>query len=349
MSIRNLLSSLGHRPFDAGNEWRCQAVYRGGDSPNSLSVNKRNGLWFDYPAQTGGSLQELVELTLHEEIEDFEKFVERYDIDFSQLEEERPTIMSEKIWPKEELDKLLPHYRFYEDRGISKETLQLFKGGFQHSGTMNRRFVFPIYNKDGQIHGWTGRDMTESRDVKWYHLGKTRDWVYPFYVRKGSRFPCQEAIREKGFVILVESVGDMLALWEHGYKNVLVTFGVKVSPTLSALLMGLGVKIVISTNNDIGKKENWGRKGALDVFIRLLSHIDYQNMIIALPAGTNDFGDQDHDFEKWEKKIESPKYQAIHKAVLERMSERYKEGKLSKTAIKMGKAIADEYNVDING
>ncbi len=346
MSIGNVLSNLGYKTIDSNKEWRCQALYRNGDSPISLSVNKETGNFYDFVTHQGGSLKELIELTTKEEIEDFEIYLEGFEINITDLEE-KPRIMSEKTWEEKELDNLFPHYKFYEKKGIQKTTLRTLKSGMAQSGQMNKRYIFPIINKDGKIHGWTGRTMLKSSQIKWKHIGKTRTWIYPYFIKEGGKSPCEEAIRAAGSVILVESIGDMLALWENGHKNVLVTFGVKISKDLAAHIMSLNVKVIISTNNDLSKVKNWGANASIDIFVALLKYIDYKRIVIALPCGTEDFGEEGHDFEKWKKKIENPNCEAIHKAVLKRMRELLKEKKLSKTSIKMAQAISSDYDAEL--
>ena len=52
-------------------------------------------------------------------------------------------------------------------------------------------------------------------------------------------------------VILVESVGDAMALYEQGIKNVLVMFGLSVNGQIVNYLNSKSInQIFISTNND---------------------------------------------------------------------------------------------------
>lgn len=344
MSVKNVLLSLGYKPRETNGNYSCSAIYRDGDNPTALSVHAKTGVFFDFVTKNRGSLKTLIEITTGAEVKDFEDYLEKFDIDILELEEDKPKIMSEKIWDESELDTVFPHYKFYEERGISKETLRFFKSGMQHSGTMNRRYVFPIYNRDGKIHGWTGRDMTNKRDIKWYHTGSTRNWIYPLFMSDNGRFPTAEAIRESGQVILVESVGDMMALWEKGFKNVLVTFGVSLSTKVCSCLMGLGAKkIIISTNNDFDKKNNVGAKAAVDIFIKLLSYVDREKLVISLPYRAGDFGEiSEENFEVWKKRVESPNMAAINKAVVERCRELLEDDKLSKRMKKVLDSIIED-------
>ena len=67
------------------------------------------------------------------------------------------------------------------------------------------------YNEYGQIHGFSGRDMTKNSDKpKWKHMGKKSGWVYPAYVptKEGAYHDCMT----QDYVIIVESIGDCLNL-----------------------------------------------------------------------------------------------------------------------------------------
>ena len=106
----------------------------------------------------------------------------------------------------------------------------------------------------------------------------------------------------------MESIGDMLSLFESGIKNVLVTFGLDVSSQLITQLMGLNLKrIVFSFNNDAEKEENRGKNAAIKNYLKLLNHFNQERLLICLPQ-KNDFGDMSRDdIQEWEKKKEKNK------------------------------------------
>jgi U3 small nucleolar ribonucleoprotein component len=79
-----------------------------------------------------------------------------------------------------------------------------------------------------------------------------------------------------------------------------------------------------------------------------MQYIDYNKIAIALPVGADDFGEEGHDFIKWKKKVDSPNMEAIHKFVLKQIDVMRKDGKLSKAAAKVSKALADEYDEEYN-
>ena len=90
--------------------------------------------------------------------------------------------------------------------------------------------------------------------------------------------------------ILVESIGDMLSLWEAGIKNVIVTFGLDVSVAILNTLLRIDPdKIYISLNND-ASNNNAGNEAAKKVERKLLKYFNRDQIAIKLPD-LNDFGD----------------------------------------------------------
>ena len=112
---------------------------------------------------------------------------------------------------------------------------------------MKNRYVFPILNGKKEIVGFTGRDIqtsSSSSRPKWKHIGDKSKWKYPLQANIRT-------LQELKEVIILESVGDMLALWECGIKNTIVTFGVNISVELLNLFIKLNMnKMIISFNND---------------------------------------------------------------------------------------------------
>ena len=300
--IKDVLTSLGYKLNDRGKYWQCAASHRSGDNQTALQIYKDTGIWKDYVQQTSFMpFKKLLQLALGTTDE---KILKKYlkddiNVSFNQVRSSEKIEM-EKIYPESFLDKLLPHYKFYNERGISSDTLRMLKGGLATSGQMYQRFVFPIHNEHGQIHGFSGRDMASSKNrPKWKHIGVKTKWAYPLY----SNPSIQKSIEDSKEVILVESIGDMLNLHEQGFSNCLVVFGLEVSPALICSLMTLSPQsIIISTNNDLEKDQNRGLNAAIKNYLKLSSYFDYDKLSICLPI-KNDFGDmKDSDFKEWESK-----------------------------------------------
>ena len=195
---------------------------------------------------------------------------------------------------------------------------------------MYQRYVFPIFNENGEIHGFSGRDMTDNKSgkrPKWKHIGVKSKWEYPLHVEDGGEFPVRNSIDSKEEVILVESLGDMLRFHEAGIKNVLVIFGLEVSLSLICCLVSLAPKsIVISLNNDSDKNENVGLRASIKNYLKLIGSFDISRLSICLPT-LNDFGDMgDKDFNEWARKKDSIDFAKQRKKILSSSESLLKSG-----------------------
>ena len=293
--IQGVLENIGYTLLDFGNHWRTKALYRGGANQTSIKVYKNTGVWTDYSSGESKSLpfERLIQLTLNSDPSKLKETLSSLSRGDYFTYTKKDTIEMEEIYPEEMLKKLFPNYLFYTKRGYQEETLKFYKTGLAGAGKMYRRMVFPIYNEHKQIIGFSGRKVDEGNDLapKWKHLGKKKNWLYPAYVPNENSI--DSYIKEKQEVILVESIGDSMALYEHGIKNTLVTFGIGCSPAIINYLNSFPVKkITIATNNDYKAAANHGYNGAIKILMALRSYFDYDNLEIKLPPNPhNDLSD----------------------------------------------------------
>ena len=307
--IKDILDNLGYKLTDKGKYWQTNAVFRQGDNHTALQIWKDTGVWRDYVTGTDyNNFRKLLEKHFADKGE-INNLLE--DKDFRYIEKRSSTAIetleSEKVYDEKLLNNLLPHYKFYNDRGISDSTLGFFKGGLATQGKMYQRFVFPIYNYYGQIHGFAGRDMISKEGrPKWKHIGQKRNWIYPFYLPPTSACSMPESINTTKEIILVESIGDALNLHENGIFNSMVTFGLDISPKQACHLVELNLeRVIVSFNNDEDKADNRGLLGAIKTYLKLLDYLDPCKITICLPI-KNDFGDMSPaDFITWRSKVSS--------------------------------------------
>ena len=335
--IYEVLTSLGYQLQDRGSYWQTNALFRQGDNKTAIQIYKDTGVWRDYVNNTPPlRFERLVEKSTGNDSIYVKKLLENKDTSsllYKNLAS--PKLTMETIYSEDSLKKLLPHYRFYNDRGIEDTVLKNLKGGLATQGQLYQRFVFPIYNKLGQIHGFSGRDMlSKDNRPKWKHVGKKTSWIYPAYVpHEKDLFSL--GVSESDDIILVESVGDLLSLHSQGYHNVLVTFGLDISPSLITFLVGLGFsKVIISLNNDLNSPENRGLDSSIKNYLKLCSYFDYEKIRICLPT-SNDFGDMDEqEFKIWGRKLESLKRVNQIDSIIEEGNCLYSEKKLIKRLMK---------------
>ena len=282
--VLNVLNSIGYVQFlDCGTHWRTNPLYRGYRSQNNLAIKKATGQWFDHSERAGGSLAQLIQKTLQlPSLEATKAYLG--DLPISVDIRESVELTDIKKFDKGILIKLMKDNSYWHDRGVSDDTLAPFEGGVAVTkGRMTGRYVFPIFNERKDLIGFAGRLLSKS-DVapKWKILGQKKNFIFPMENLK--------EIRKKSTVILVESIGDCLKLMECGISNVLVSFGVSLSPEIIRHLLKLDVnKIIISLNND----EDGGFVGneaSEEYKSELLNFFDERQVSIALPTA-KDFGE----------------------------------------------------------
>ncbi len=287
MTYRESLDKLGYPLQDCGSHWRTRAIYRNGKTNTSVIIYKDSGVWKDFGTDSQAKpFSALVQETLNT---NDPKTLKEYLID-SPDQQYKPKaieekIEMEKIYPESYLEKLLPMKTFYEKRGISSKIQDMFKCGYAGGGKMYRRIVFPIYDLDNQIHGFSGRSVTDDKNIpKWKHMGRKTNWIYPHHLSHKN-------IEEKEEVILVESIGDCMALYEAGYSNVLMLAGLDISAKMISYLNTFDLKrIIISTNNDNSKDVNTGALASIKIASKLSTVFDL-SLIKINPPICNDFGD----------------------------------------------------------
>jgi hypothetical protein len=290
---KQVLEDLGYRLKDHGSYWRTNAVYRSGDNSTALQIYKDTGVWKDYVEDSIFlPFEALLQKTLNTNDKSIlNSYIKSGGVNIYERPRKKTLLTEEKTFKESCLSKLLPHYDFYIDKGISEDTLKKFKCGLAMSGKMYQRVVFPIFRSDGLIHGFSGRKVSSNPKPKWLHQGRCSDWFYPYY----SVAEVAEAIEQEKSVHIVESIGDCLSLFDSGVKNVVVSFGLNASPKLISRLNGLGLeKIFVSFNNDCNSNFNRGFEGSIKTIFKLCDQIDFEKIFFA-PPSQNDFGEMNQE------------------------------------------------------
>jgi len=284
MRLLELLKDSGCKPRNYGTYITCAAKYRGGDDPTSIAIYLTTNIVKDFVTGKVFSLEEFLKATFQlqdvKQVEDILKDKATYFKAFNDTED--PFAKSVKYYSNDDIVDLKRDGFYWGKRGVSQETLDVFEGGVCKTGKMYQRYVFPIFNARKKIQGFSGRDITGQSKIKWKHIGRKNEWAYPFIFN-------HQIIREKRELILVESIGDMLSLWESGIKNTGVTFGTEAGGGLLKAIIRLDPKrIILATNNDDNRA---GQKAATKIQSTLVHFFDPVQLHIFHPY-KNDFGDQ---------------------------------------------------------
>jgi len=285
VNIYQILTDLGYKLKDYGKEYRTKPLYRESDNDTVLKIYKDSGHWFDFKENISGDFSSLVSMTLKlENPEKAKEWLKDKNFTFNRtFEPRKPLLKSTKKFDIDLLNNLELDNKYWNNRGINNETLLDFKGGIAKAGKMKNRYVFPIFDHINNIIGFSGRDVTGISKIKWKHLGEKSDFIYPLFLNSNE-------IQNQKEIILVESIGDMLSLYQAGIKNVLVTFGTNLSLSILNYCLKIDVKkIYISLNND-SNKNNAGNIAAEKTLARLRRYFDEKQLKISLPI-KKDFGE----------------------------------------------------------
>lgn len=281
-------------------EYRTRPIYRESDNNTVLRIDKSTGRFVDFAENISGSFEDLVKLTLRmKSIDEAQKWVSSKGQSSGETKVTiiKPEVKSPKIFNKSCLSKLVSNHAYWRGRGVSEDTISQFRGGIIGEGKMKNRYVFPIFDAKDRLVGVSGRytlPIKYDSIPKWKHIGDKYAWKYPLFLN-------HEIILEKKEVFLVESIGDMLSLWEAGYKNSIVTFGLDISSSIMGVLLRFDLsKIYISFNNDSNKNSR-GNLASKKVKHKLLNHFDPNQVEVKLPT-KNDFGDMNtKEIQAWVK------------------------------------------------
>jgi len=300
LNVYQILTDLGYKLKDCGKEYRARPLYRDSDNDTVLKIYKDTGHWFDFKENISGDFSTLVGMTLKlEDVNKAKEWLQNKNFAFYKPDNiDKPLLKSTKIFDTDLLSKLDNDHKYWVQRGIDQESISQFKGGIAKTGKMKNRYVFPIFDLKNNIIGFSGRDVTNLSKIKWKHLGEKNEFIYPLFLNKKN-------IEEQKEIILIESIGDMLSLWQAGIKNTLVTFGTSLSLSILNYLLKIDIKnIYISLNNDFNKNKA-GNIGADKIHGRLNRYFDKNQISINLPP-KKDFGEMNkQEIIEWHQKIKA--------------------------------------------
>lgn len=134
--------------------------------------------------------------------------------------------------------------------------IQKKEHGAGYVDKFRHRIIFPFHSISGKIIGFGGRKLREEQQPKYLNSPES-----PIYkkgqILYGLNFAIN-AIREKGFVFLVEGYFDLLRLYESSYKNVVASSGTAFTENQAKLIRRYTKEIYIAYDGD-----NAGIKAAM--------------------------------------------------------------------------------------
>lgn len=279
-----ILEEIGYKLTPVAEGFRANAYYRGGDSSNSIAIYPDTCTFYDFPAKKKGTIAELIALSKNLDISELGDIIDvqqQNHVSFVQA------IDIPKVYSENSLSRLTSDYSFFEKRGISKRTQKIFEAKYCGRESFAGRVIFPIRNFNNKIIGFSGRSINWKDSTpfpKWLIKGRKRFFVYNHVV-------ATPAIKKDNTVILLESIGDCLSMYESGIANTICLFGLSLSPAVLKYLISMNPNIIISTNNDFHKNENRGADAAEKIKQKLINIFNPDKVKIILPPDKNDWGD----------------------------------------------------------
>jgi DNA primase len=173
--------------------------------------------------------------------------------------------------------------QFFSKRGYDAE--QLIKTGLALPGKaggyydrFRSRLIFPIWDQRGRVVAFGGRVLDNSQpkylnspETTIYSKGKN---LYGLHLAAG-------AIRELGWVLVVEGYLDALAVHQYGWPNVVASLGTALTYDQARLLSRHCRRILIAYDADTA-----GQEATLRGF-RLLKEAGCQVSVVPLPQGSD--------------------------------------------------------------
>lgn len=125
-----------------------------------------------------------------------------------------------------------------KDKNNAEETYDTFRD----------RIMFPIWDFNGSVIGFTSRSTRDGQNPKYLNSGDSvvfnkRTLLYGFHLAKSF-------IREKDSAIVVEGNMDQIALYQYGFKNAVAIQGTAMGDQALSRLLSITKKIYIALDND---------------------------------------------------------------------------------------------------
>lgn len=143
-------------------------------------------------------------------------------------------------------DSAVGHW-YLRDRGIDDavaERMQLLVDPEDSKG--DERILFPVFDRKGRLHGFTGRAVLNSVDMR------VRD--YHGFQKANALLGIHLVDPTDRFVVLVEGLFDMAVVYQYGYSAV-AAMHAGVTDAQLAKLKDLGLPVVAMFDNDKAGKE----------------------------------------------------------------------------------------------
>jgi DNA primase len=122
------------------------------------------------------------------------------------------------------------------------------KSEFNYYDLFLNRIMFPLYDLNGQVVGYSGRIYNRQDNSKYFNTRETEifkkgEILYNYHRAKDSA-------RQKNQIIIMEGFMDVIRAWSVGIKNVVATMGTAVTENQAKLIKRMGQEIILCFDGD---------------------------------------------------------------------------------------------------
>lgn len=143
-------------------------------------------------------------------------------------------------------------YLLLTKKGYDEKTLDalglISRNNNRSFDLFTRRILFPLWNVDGQVVGFSGRIYRNENSAKYINTKET------LLFKKGQTLynyhRAKDASRKEKFLLVVEGQMDAIRLYTNGIKNVVALMGSSLTKEQLNLLRKLRVPIYLCLDND---------------------------------------------------------------------------------------------------
>ncbi|HBC93410.1 MAG TPA: DNA primase [Pelotomaculum sp.] len=186
---------------------------------------------------------------------------------------------------------------FLERKGLTPEQaaevgLAVKTEAGRYYDRFRNRLIFPIWDATGQVAGFGGRVLDDS-------LPKYLNTPETLFFSKGRLLYglhlARAAIREKGYVVVMEGYMDVVTAHQHGIKNAVASMGTALTQDHGRLLTHYSRDVVIAYDADAAGEAATARS------LELLEELGCQVRVLRLPDGKDpDEFLKKHSLQIWE-------------------------------------------------
>ena len=171
-------------------------------------------------------------------------------------------------------------YQFFKKKGISEKILLelglISEKNGKYYDKFRERVMFPIINTGGKVIGFGGRTIGQAEPK---YLNSPENKVFQKKNNLYALNTTKQDIGKEGYAILVEGYMDVIALYQHGVRNVGASLGTALTDNQARLINRYTKNVVLSYDAD-----NAGRNAALRG-IEVLSKQDCKVRVLHVTDG----------------------------------------------------------------